>query len=137
MQPSAASSFLTTVTAATLAMARADGTILTSPVWFRTAGEWLDVVIADGDPKLARLSVDARCVFLAFETAPPFSGLRISGEATLEANGVREARLEIATRYLGAADARRYVEQRTKPGILVRLPLRSARTWDLRAMLPA
>lgn len=121
---------------AVLALHRADGTILTSPVWFRTLDEWIEVVIAEGDAKLERLRADPRCVFMAFETAPPFRGLRIEAAATLTANGVREARLAIATRYLGADDGRRYVEQRTKPGVVVRLPLSAARSWDLRPILP-
>lgn len=35
-----------------------------------------------------------------------------------------------------AEDGHRYVEQRTKPGVVVRLPLAKARTWDLRRILP-
>jgi hypothetical protein len=57
-------------------------------------------------------------------------------DATLTSDGVREARLAIASRYLGDEDGRRYVEQRTKPGVIVRLSLASARTWDLRPILP-
>lgn len=68
---------------------------------------------------------------------PPFAGLRVEADATLASDGVREARSQIASRYLGIEDGQRYVEQRTKPGVLVRLPLSAARTWDLRPMLPA
>ena len=124
-------------TAAALAVYRADGSILTSPVWFRATGGWIEVVVAEGDPKLTRLRVDPRCVFLAFETIPPFRGLRIEATASLSEDGVRDARLQIAARYLGEAAAQRYLEQRTKPGTVVRLPLAGARTWDLRTLLPA
>ena len=123
--------------AATLAVHRADGSILTSPVWFRAVDGWIEVVIAEGDPKLERLRADPRCAFLTFETAPPFRGLRIEAEATITADGVREVRRAIASRYLGPVDGLRSAEQRTKPGVVVRLPLASARTWDLRAMLPS
>ena len=122
-------------TAAVLVVYRADGSALTSPVWFRTGDVAVEIVIAEGDGKLARLRADPRCVFLAFETTPPFRGLRIEGNATLSAEGVREARLEISSRYLGEAVGRRYVEQRTKPGVVVRLPLAGARRWDLRSIL--
>jgi Pyridoxamine 5'-phosphate oxidase len=121
---------------AVLAVYRADGTIVISPVWFRTSGESIEVVIAEGDAKLECLRHDPRCVFLAFENAPPFRGLRVEADATLVSDGVREARLGIASRYLGAEDGRRYAEQRTKPGTVVRLPLGAARTWDLTAILP-
>lgn len=122
--------------AAVLAVYRANGAVLISPVWFRTVGEWVEIVIAEGDAKLERLRADPRCVFMAFEMAPPFSGLRVEAEATLAADGVPEARLEIASRYLGADGGRRYADQRTKPGVRVRLPLASAVTWDLKRILP-
>jgi hypothetical protein len=122
--------------AAVLAVYRANGTVLMSPVWFRADDEWIEVVIAEGDAKLERLRVDPRGVFMAFETTPPFRGLRVEAEATLSAEGVRAARLAIASRYLGAQKGQQYVEQRTKPGVVVRLPLSSARTWDLQPILP-
>lgn len=123
-------------TAAVLSVYRADGAILQSPVWFRATDESVEIVVAEGDGKLERLRVDPRCVFLAFETVPPFAGLQIRADAVLEPSGVRGARLEIATRYLGAEGGTRYVEARTKPGVVVRLPLADARTWDLRSILP-
>ena len=123
--------------AAVLAVYRADGTVLMSPVWFKTDGDSVEIVIAEGDAKLERLRADPRCVFMAFETRPPFRGLRVEAEAALVADGVRAARLEIASRYLGAQKGQQYVEERTKPGVVVRVPLTSARTWDLQPILPA
>jgi hypothetical protein len=122
--------------AAVVAVYRADGTVLMSPVWFRAVHERVEVVIAEGDAKLARLRVDPRCIFMAFEATPPFGGLRIEAKATLTPNDVRVARLAIASRYLGPDAGQRYVEQRTKPGVVVRLPLSAARTWDLSSILP-
>jgi len=122
--------------AAVLAVYRADGTVLMSPVWFRAVGEWIEVVIAEGDAKLERLRADPRCVFMAFETVPPFTSLRVEADAALSKDGVREARHAIASRYLGAEDGRRYAEHRTKPGVVIRLPLAAARTWDLEPILP-
>jgi hypothetical protein len=122
--------------AAVLAVYRADGTVLMSPVWFRADYEWIEIVIAEGDGKLERLRADPRCVFMAFETSPPFRGLRVEAEAELSSDGVRDARLGIASRYLGAQKGQEYVEQRTKPGVVARLPLTSARTWELQPILP-
>jgi Pyridoxamine 5'-phosphate oxidase len=122
--------------AAVLSVYRPDGEIEMSPVWFRPEGEWIEIVVAEGDAKLEHLRSDPRCVFIAFETLPPFAGIRIRADAILSANGVRNARLAIASRYLGSDAAERYVEQRTKPGVVVRLPLSRARSWDLRAILP-
>ena len=122
--------------AAVLAVYRPDGEVVMSPVWFRVEGEWIEIVVAEGDAKLEHLRNDARCVFIAFETVPPFAGVRIRTDAILSSDNVREARTAIASRYLGADAGQRYVEQRTKPGVVVRLPLTHARSWDLRAILP-
>jgi len=131
-----ASTLFDAPSAAVLAVYRADGTVLMSPVWFRADDGWIEIVIAEGDAKLERLRADPRGVFMAFETTPPFRGLRVEAEAKLVAAGVRAARLAIASRYLGAQKGQLYVEQRTKPGVVVRLPLSSARTWDLQPILP-
>jgi hypothetical protein len=131
-----ASVLLEAPSAAVLAVYRADGTVLMSPVWFRAHDEWIEIVIAEGDGKLDRLRADPRCVFMAFETRPPFRGLRLEAEAALSADGVRAARMAIASRYLGVQQGKGYVEQRNKPGVVVRLPLSSARTWDLQPILP-
>ena len=130
------SALLEAPSAAVLAVYRADGTILTSPVWFRAVEAWIEVVIAEGNAKLDRLRVDPRCIFMAFETTAPFRGLRIETDADLRTDGVREARLAIASRYLGEESGRKYVERRTEPGVVVQLPLAAARTWDLSAILP-
>ena len=123
--------------AAVLAVYRADGTAYMSPVWYRVANGSVEIVVAEGDLKLERLRSDPRCIFMAFEIEPPFRGVRIEAQAQLSWGDVDERRHVIASRYLGQADARRYVEQRTKPGTLVRLSLDSARTWDLGAILPS
>jgi hypothetical protein len=122
--------------AAVLAVYRADGSVLMTPVWYRALHDAVELVIAEGDAKLARLREDPRCVFMAFETTAPFRGLRIEAEGELSVDGVREARLAIMSRYLGKEGGKRYVEQRTKPGVVVRLPMAAARTWDLQPILP-
>lgn len=128
---------LEAASAAVLTVYRANGTAYLSPVWFHVRDDSIELEIADGHPKIESLRRDPRCVFMAFETSPPFRGLRIESDAQLSVEGVAAARLAIASRYLGDADGRRYVEQRTKPGTAVRLPLAVARTWDLRAILPS
>lgn len=122
--------------AAVLAVYRSDASVLMSPVWFRAMDAWIEIVIAEGDAKLERLRSDPRCVFMAFETAPPFRGLQVRADATLQTDGVLEARRAIAGRHLGPDAAERYIAARATPGVLVRLPLSAARTWDLRRILP-
>jgi hypothetical protein len=50
---------------------------------------------------------------------------------------VTDARLAIASRYLGAEAGARFAAQRKPTETLVRLALDGARTWDLSAILPA
>jgi PPOX class probable F420-dependent enzyme len=123
--------------AAVLTTYRSDGTAATSPVWVRQHGGALEVVIVEGDAKLAQLRRDPRCALVVFEATRPFRGIEARGEAQLVQDDVTEARAEIAARYLGPEDGARFVAERaSKPGVLVRLPLTDARIWDLSRILP-
>jgi PPOX class probable F420-dependent enzyme len=114
---------------------RKDGSAHVTPVWFREHDGAFEVVIAEGDPKLAHLRRDARCTFVAFDVGPPFAGVRVQGDAELVEGDVTEHRAAIAGRYLGAEAGRRFAEQRrARPGVLVRLTAEPHR-WDLSAIL--
>lgn len=126
---------LDTAAPAVLTTYRHDGTAASSPVWFRRHGDHLEVVIADGDVKLRHLAERPECALLVFEAQPPFRGLRIEGAPVLDRDGVTEARQAIAQRYLGDDDGDRFTAARG-PGVVLRLPLAAARTWDLVAILP-
>lgn len=116
---------------AVLTLYRADGSALVSPVWFRVHGDDAEVVIAEGDGKLAHLARDPRCLLVIFETTPPLRRVEVRGEAALTGDGVAEARLAIASRYLGPEGGRRLVEHRGDRGFVLRLPMRDARVWSL------
>ena len=122
---------------AVLATYRKDGSALVTPVWFRWACEAFEVVIAEGDVKLAHLARDPRCTLLVFEAVPPFRGIEIRAAPMLVAGDVTAARAEIAGRYLGAeAGARFAAERQSKPGVLLRLVPDAPRTWSLAGILP-
>ncbi|HEY7179654.1 MAG TPA: pyridoxamine 5'-phosphate oxidase family protein [Gaiella sp.] len=121
---------------AVLATYRRDGSALVTPVWFRHSDGAFEVVIAEGDVKLAHLARDPRCSLVVFEAVPPFRGVEARGEAELVECDVTPIRAEIASRYLGAEAGARFAAERSKPGVLVRL--RGAeRSWDLSAILPS
>jgi len=113
----------------------ADGSADVSPVWFRCTDSAFEVVVAADDPKLRRLAVDDRAVLTVFETVPPFRGVKVAGRVTRESDPtvVREAREAIAPRYLGVTRGAAFVESRG-PGVVIRLPIASARAWDLEAL---
>jgi PPOX class probable F420-dependent enzyme len=122
---------------AVLTTHRMDGSALVSPVWFRYADDVFEVVVAEGDVKLRHLARDPRAVLVVFEAAPPFRGVEVRGDATVVPGDVSQARVEIASRYLGRADGERFAAQRaSRPGVLVRLRSSVVRSWDLTAILP-
>jgi PPOX class probable F420-dependent enzyme len=121
---------------AVLTTYRRDGSALTTPVWFQWTGAAFEVVIAEGDVKLAHLARDPRCTLVVFEAVTPFRGVEIRGVPELirgDATPVREA---IAARYLGPEDGARFVAaRRSKPGVVLRLVPAEPRIWDLAGML--
>jgi PPOX class probable F420-dependent enzyme len=122
---------------AVLATYRKDGSALLTPVWFRWTGEAFEIVIAEGDVKLAHLQRDPRCTLLVFEAVPPFRGVEIRSVPTLVEGDVTAARAEIAGRYLGAEAGERFAaERRSRPGVLLRLVPDAPRTWSLAGILP-
>ena len=109
-----------------------------SPVWFRWANRAFEVVIAEGDVKLRHLARDPRCVLVVFEAVRPFRGVEVSGVAEFVEGDATSARVDIAGRYLGPTDGRRFAADReSKPGVLLRLVPDNPRVWDLSAILPA
>ncbi len=129
-------SLLEAASPAVLMTYRRDGTALASPVWFRLNSDLLEVVIAQGDIKLRHLARRPKCSLTVFEAVPPFRGVETRGAPGLFVGDVTEARLAIASRYLGAEDGARFAAQRKPIGTLVRWALDDARTWDLSAILP-
>ena len=123
---------------AVIATYRKDGSAHVSPVWFRWHDSAFEVVIAEGDVKLRHLRSNPECILVVFETVLPFRGVEVRGTVELVEGDVTPIRREIAGRYLGGADAgRRYAAERNKPGVLVRLPAREPRVWDLTPILPS
>ena len=122
---------------AVLTTYRRDGTASVSPVWFRFHQRNLEVVIAEGDPKLRHLEQTPRCSLTVFETEVPFRGLRLEGSPELTSDGSNEARLDVASRYLGKEQGRKFVEQREIPGLVLRIEATNAKIWDLSEILPA
>ena len=122
---------------AVLTTYRKDGNANVSPVWFRWVEDAFEVVIAEGDVKLGHLTRDPRCILLVFEAVPPFRGVEVRGAPELVECDVTPFRADIAGRYLGESDGKRFAaERRSKPGVLLRLPSSEPRVWDLTKLLP-
>jgi Pyridoxamine 5'-phosphate oxidase len=122
---------------ATLTLYGDDGEAITSPVWYRVADDSFELVVAATDHKLDRLRQDPRCVLLIFEATPPFRGVMVRDQASMEFDESAQVRLAIATRYLGPDAGRAYADlDRRPPGWVVRLPVAAARAWHLDDKLP-
>lgn len=122
---------------ATLTLYGESGQAMTSPVWFRVADDFFEVVVAAADAKLAHLLRDPRCLLLIFEAVRPFRGITVRGTASIVPDEGARARLAIASRYLGPEGGRAYSDlSRRPPGLVVRLPIAEARAWDLADKLP-
>ena len=120
---------------AVLVTYRADGSAVSSPVWFRAVPSEVEVVIARGDVKLRQLERDPRCSLLVFENQPPFRGVRFEGHARLRPDHDDETRRAIASRYLGQEMGSRFCVGRA-PGVVLSVSRAGARSWDLREILP-
>jgi PPOX class probable F420-dependent enzyme len=121
---------------AVLTTYRKDGSAHVSPVWVRFFEGAFEIVIAKGDVKLRHLERNPDCVFVVFETAPPFRGIEVRTNAELVETDVAGARRAIAGRYLGEERGQRFaVQRKAKPGVLLRLT-GEWRVWDLSAILP-
>jgi PPOX class probable F420-dependent enzyme len=122
---------------ATLTLYREDGVAITSPVWFRVAGDAFEVVVAANDRKLEHLGRDPRAILLIFEASRPFRGVQVRGRVTIEPDAGSRARLAIASRYLGREGGRSFADlAHRRPGFVIRLPVSAASAWDLADKLP-
>lgn len=115
---------------ATLATYRRDGTVLLSPVWHEYRDGGFNVCTPSVEVKARHLRRDPRAVLLVAESQPPYRGVELTTRATFTQEGVREALIRLATRYLGGeAQGRAYVETATDD-LIVRLVPGEVRAWD-------
>jgi PPOX class probable F420-dependent enzyme len=111
---------------ATLATYRKDGTVLLSPVWFDWDGEAFLVSLVHGDWKELHLRRDPRAsLLIAEEASYPGRAVEAAGTASVAPDPGGAAIRRIASRYLGADVAERWVSQ--YPGF----------EWDLMRLMPA
>ena len=115
---------------AVLATYRRDGSVSVSPVWYRLHEGEVEVVIAEGDPKLAHLDADPRCVLMIFETTVPFRGVKFQEPPSVEPDVEDRTRTAVSTRFLGEARATRFVAGRRRPGVVLRFGLGDGKPWD-------
>ena len=124
-------SLLDSAAPAVLSTSRKDGSVKLSPVWFRHKRDHFEVVITDDDVKLKHIRRDPRVTLVIFETVPPFRGVIVTDVAEITAEALDETRRAISSRYLDDAASAAFTRAREGNGSVVRIPDRSARSWDL------
>ena len=131
LRPEDLGDFLDQPKCAILATHFKDGTILMSPVWHEWQDGGFTVAVASEDIKARHIRRDAKVSISVAEDSPPYRGIEVRGEASIERADAFETIQRIATRYLGAKQGPAYVETfreadlvliRVKPGVL--------RVWD-------
>ena len=79
--------FLDQPKCATLATHFKDGTILMSPVWHEWKDGGFTVAVASEDIKARHVRRDARVSISVAEDSPPYRGIEVRGEASIERAG--------------------------------------------------
>jgi PPOX class probable F420-dependent enzyme len=120
---------------AVLATYRKDGTILMSPVWHEWTDGGFSIQTWAKDIKSRNLARDPRATVLVAENDPPYRGVEVSGEATVEAMADPMPMIRrLARRYVGEEAGDAYAE--TFQGValeLIRLRPGAMRAWDFDA----
>ena len=114
---------------AVLATYRRDGGVLLSPVWHEWRAGGFDVVTRSEDVKALHVRRDRRASIVVCEHSPPYRGVELRGNARLITQGVEDATVRIASRYLGPEAGAAYAE-RGEDDLLVRLEPGDLRAWD-------
>jgi len=117
---------------AVLALHRADGSVLQTPVWHRWAGTGFTFYIPAGDRKISLLQRDPRISLIVGESAHPFRAIQVEGRAALHVDGFRDVARRIAGRYVAAHDPGAAVDDYigADDGVWVELRAVRTRAWD-------
>jgi PPOX class probable F420-dependent enzyme len=114
---------------AVLATYRGGGTVMLSPVWHEWRDGGFTVATRSGDGKVKHMQRDPRASIVVCEHVPPYRGVEVRATPRFVTDGVEEATLRIASRYLGHDGALAYIEA-GGDDLLVRLEPGKLRAWD-------
>jgi PPOX class probable F420-dependent enzyme len=116
---------------AIIAIHRADGSILLTPVWHLFRGGAFHFQVPGDDRKIGMLQRDPRISLLVAEDEHPYRGIEVSGVARVSADGYADIGRAIVQRYVAAfdpgADPADYL---LEGGVVVRLEATIMRAWD-------
>jgi PPOX class probable F420-dependent enzyme len=130
--------FLAALHVGVLAVERADGPPLVTPVWYRyVAGGAVEFNTASSSEKAQLLERSGRASLCAQREEVPYAFVTVDGPVEIEATD-RATRVDIATRYLGTETGTEYVDgSPDADDIVVRLHPQRWRTNDFTKQTPA
>lgn len=117
---------------AILALHRADGSVLQTPVWHRWTGAHFVFYIPAGDRKPDMLRRDPRISFIVADSAHPFRTIQVEGTAEVRTDAFRTVARGIASRYVAAHDPDAAIDDYIGPddGVWVEVVADRVRAWD-------
>jgi PPOX class probable F420-dependent enzyme len=130
LRPEALARLLESTTCATLATYRRDGTVLLSPVWHEWRDGGFSVHLGADGINARLLRRDPRASIVVYDSAPPYGGVELRGEARLTGEDERGTLRRLAVRYLGEREGNAYAERATWAGSVLRLEPGELRAWD-------
>ena len=117
---------------ALVSLPRADGTVLSRPVWHRFVDGRFAFQCPAGDRKIALLQADPRLTILLAENAFPYRAIEVRGRAHLTSEAYHERGADICRRYVEAydpsTDVAAYLSQ--DPGAVVEILAETTTCWD-------
>ena len=122
--------FLDEPVLAVLATHRADGAVLLSPVWHRWRDGGFEFWVGADDVKVRHLRRDPRATVLVAESALPYRGVEVRGDAEFIDRDVADSAIEIASRYVGLETGRSFVTENAGEDLIVRIAPGELRVWD-------
>ena len=116
---------------AVLATRRSDGSPLLSPVWHEYRDGAFHVTTSLHDVKVRHVRRDSSVSLLIYEPDPPWRGVEVRGEATVDVEETRDRVRRIAVRYLGERAGTAYVGEGGSGAVLHLVP-DEIRAWDFK-----
>jgi PPOX class probable F420-dependent enzyme len=121
-------------TVAVLGTQMKDGHTMLSPVWHEYNDGGFTIVTWANDVKSKHLKPDPKASVLVAEHTPPFRGIEVRGEATIQKpDDILDTVRRIAVRFLGEVGGNAYAEASAGVDLeVIRLEPRTLRAWDFK-----
>ncbi|MET1232980.1 MAG: pyridoxamine 5'-phosphate oxidase family protein [Candidatus Limnocylindrales bacterium] len=128
LPPEALGDLLTRPQHAILALYRADGTVLQTPVWqeWREGSFWF--YIPGGDRKITMLRHDPRVSIVVAAVLWPYPAIQVDGHVEMSTAGARDVARRIAARFDPTRPPDAYIGD--EDPVLCRVVAKRTRAWD-------